>query len=1456
MRRLLLCAALLCLVPGARTEPQYALSTPAMLVSGQEGQMCVNILGSTEVLNVTVSLEYNGQNISVIAEDVPPAHYFQCGKFKIPEVPKAVPVAVIFSATGANTDLRERKAVVINTARDNCVFQMDKPTYKPGQKVLFRVICLNSELKPVNQKFSAFYLQDPSRTKIAQWLLPESNHGVVSLEFKLISDAPVGSYIISAERESGYPINQWFSVEQYVLPRFSLDVVAPQSVSVLAELVNFNATAIYTYGEPVAGSVTVRYCKQAPYYGRRQNCFKDQGDSCANMTGELGPDGTYSGVIDLYSSFMRSSPRGQSFTLDITVTEAGTGIQATESRYVSVTSQPARLNLDYDSLNQYFKRGLDYIVVARLTDESEQPMPNQEIEVQVANSESKTTITDSDGRVAYAIDTSNMVEANFTFKVSYQNPDQCYYAEWSEKDYPSAEYTVYRFYSYSASFIQINRPKVELTCGQSHSIDVQFIINAGVNTATFYYLVLSKSTIVKSGQKDVDLSSSRNGSFSLDLLVSADIAPSADLVVYTILEKEMIADTINLNIEKCFKNQVSMTFSEEKVAPGSTIDVQLSADPSSYCALRVIDSSLLLLNSYEPFSADSIYSSIGVYYYGYNVAGFDVEDPAPPCEEPDKLVFYNGRYYLPVSSTTEGDSYKKLRSVGLVVGTSIRFRKPEVCDNNPTQSTRPGKVLSGSGGVGGVAKFSSLEMDRSSSAAPIESVRKNFADTFLWVMVPLDTQGRATVSETVPDTITTWQGTAFCTSETAGFGMTRNPAKFTTFLPFFVELSVPFSFVRGETLVLIGVVRNYLEQCVKVQVVLENSNAFSAVLKEGQQDACVCANGRASYTWEVQANNIGEITFTVSAKTTHIAQSCEAPNDPSQPTRKDTVIQVIIVEPEGIYQEHTSSNLVFVENTHVQLPISITLPEAVVPDSSSAFVTAVADIVGLPLKSLEDLVQKPYGCGEQNLARMAPIPYILDYMNATGQLTEPILQKAKDYMTEGYYRQLSFTYGGAYQIFPNSREQGNTWLTTYTFKTFEKSKKYIYIDEDRQQQTLIWLENSQKLENGCFKSQGNLFTIQDTDNDLHTTAYIAITLLESKYSLGVTLLNGALECLKKASESEQKISDQALMLYAFTLADLPEYREPLLQKMMSKAKTEGGTIHWEREDMPIRPLAKLFLPLYASAEVEITSYVLLSLTAGPSVTQDDLTTMAQISTWLTRQQNSHGGFRSTQDTVVALQALAAFAKLLFVPNSHQTVAVRKDNAEVTTFNLNQENRLVVQRQALPDTSGSYVIDVSGNGWGLIQTTVGYNIPVPKENSAFSLSISTSSDSCVNGVAYGYTVNVSISYNGPRNESNMAIIKIRMLSGYNADFSSLYQLVRDNVVSKTEQSPKGEVLLYLETVTEKTIHLAFRALMGQRVLNVKSSSGVVFSYYEADENGYASYNHPCAAKVAKDCQQKG
>ncbi|NP_001090602.1 uncharacterized protein LOC100036845 precursor [Xenopus laevis] len=1450
-RRFLLFSCLLGLIAGATSKLHHVLTIPVQLSSGGTQRACVNLQDYEEAVSLHVVLLHNGVETTIFEETVQPPCFFMCKEFPVPEVESDTPVAVTLSAISGEEEVLDRKTVVIVSQQKTqtvTFIQFDKPIYKPGNKVDFRLITMDSLLHPVNQQFSAVYLQDPSGSRIAQWLDLTSQRGVAELFFQLISDAAPGSYnIIIESTPDSIDVMEYFTVEEYIPPRFSVSVAAPQTLSVLDETAKFNVSAVYTYGQPVPGRVTVRICKQVFPFGRSQNCLKDKSEKCLDTSEQLGPDGTYQAEIDLNPLSIGLSVFGSSLSVDITVVEEGTGVQVRENRYIGISSQLASLSLDYESLQQYYKRGLPYVLRVTLINEKGQPLVNEKVDLEIQSSVIQEVNTDQAGKAEFQIDTSSFAMPNFTFKVSYQNPALCYYSQWENTNYPSVEYQVLRFYSESGSFLQLYGPKEALSCGKSYSINVQYIVNcdkAG-DTATFFFLVMSKEKIVLSGAQDVDVTTSKNGSISINIDVTSELVPSARVIVYSILHSELIADTVTLNIETCFKHQVSLSFSEDRGPPASNVDLKISAAPGAFCGVRVIDSSLLLLNSYERFSASNVYSSIPyLSFYGYNVGELDLEEPKPPCEDPHRQIFYNGSYYIPISSYSEGDSYGIFKQLGLVVGTEYRLRKPVVCgyEQEPIVPIRKG----GFGGGFGGPMLTSVLADGVGTGR-IETVRKDFRETFVWKMVVVDSEGKLSFTEKVPDTITEWKGSMFCLSEEQGFGMTTYTANYTSFLPFFVEPSLPYSITRGETMVLRAFVSNYLQKCITISVTLAESADFEAAPQDVQQDKCICAGGRATYSWNVDAKTLGEISFSLSAETTNIGDTCEGPNDPSQPLRKDTVIRTVLVEAEGIRREVTSSNLVCVDGSNTEIPISITPPENIVSGSADGYIIALGDVIGLPLSNLQNLLQMPYGCGEQNLARLAPIPDVLDYLNNTGQLTDKILQTGIKFMTEGYYRQTRYKlWNGAYSTFWGWAAQSNSWLTAYTFKTLEKCKKYIFIDKNIQQQTLIYLEQRQKLESGCFMPEGQLFIKEDEKDEeaisVQYTAFLAIALLESNYSLGKTLLDGAMGCLRNASTREQKMINKALMLYAFTLAGDEEHRASLLEAVKQSAVSEGGSLHWEREGTTGNVAVPFFYPRHAAANVEVTAYILLSIAKGSIVTQEDLTYMAQIAVWLIRQQNSFGGFRSTQDTVVALQALTSYGRLIYKPNANHNLAITSGNDGVGQMTLNQSNRLLVQRQPLPEVPGEYGVGVSGTGCCLIQSTVRYNIPVPDENSAFSMS-ATSSGNCLDGVATLVDLTLQVSYQGNRDAPSTVIIDVKLLSGYQADYLSLYELENAKLIARFEEK-NGHVILYLNSISSEPVDLTFKMQMGSRVLNVMSSSVYVYDYYEADENGYASYSHPC------------
>lgn len=63
-------------------------------------------------------------------------------------------------------------------------------------------------------------------------------------------------------------------------------------------------------------------------------------------------------------------------------------------------------------------------------------------------------------------------------------------------------------------------------------------------------------------------------------------------------------------------------------------------------------------------------------------------------------------------------------------------------------------------------------------------------------------------------------------------------------------------------------------------------------------------------------------------------------------------------------------------------------------------------------------------------------------------------------------------------------------LSALTFKTLERMKEYVYIDEHVQRETLIWLSSKQNI-NGCFESDGKVFNNAWEVRNEHNQALLA-----------------------------------------------------------------------------------------------------------------------------------------------------------------------------------------------------------------------------------------------------------------------------------------------------------------------------------------------------------------------------
>ncbi|XP_031239919.1 murinoglobulin-1-like [Mastomys coucha] len=546
-------------------------------------------------------------------------------------------------------------------------------------------------------------------------------------------------------------------------------------------------------------------------------------------------------------------------------------------------------------------------------------------------------------------------------------------------------------------------------------------------------------------------------------------------------------------------------------------------------------------------------------------------------------------------------------------------------------------------------------------------------------------------------------------------------------------------------------------------------------------------------------------------------------------------------------------------DAEVSEKLSLVLPPTVVNDSARAHFSVMGDILSSAIKNTQNLLHMPYGCGEQNMVLFAPNIYVLKYLNETQQLTQKIKSKALGFLRAGYQRELNYKHkDGSYSAFGDKYDesQGNTWLTAFVLKSFAQARAFIFIDESHITHAFTWLSQQQK-DNGCFRSSGSLFNNAmkgGVDDEVTLSAYITMALLESSFPATHPVVSKALSCLESSWKTIEQggngsfVYTKALMAYAFALAGNQDRRNEILKSLDEEAIKEDNSIHWERPQKPRKSEHHLYKPQASSAEVEMNAYVVLArLTAQPAPTPEDLTLSRSTIKWLTKQQNSNGGFSSTQDTVVALDALSKYGAITFSRSQKSPlVTIQSSGSFSQKFQVENSNRLLLQQVQLPDIPGEYTISMSGEGCVYAQTTLRYNIHLEKQQSAFALRVQTVPLTCDNPNGHNsFQISLEIRYTGTRSASNMVIVDVKMVSGFIPLKPTVKKLERLEHISRTEVS-NNNVLLYLDQVTNHTLAFSFITQQDIPVRNLQPAIVKVYDYYETDEVAFAEYSSPCSS----------
>uniref|UniRef100_A0A8C9SYK7 Alpha-2-macroglobulin-like n=1 Tax=Scleropages formosus TaxID=113540 RepID=A0A8C9SYK7_SCLFO len=1248
---------------GQAKEWGFLVTFPAVIPADSQAKVCASLLYPNETLHMSIFLKLR-DHATLLLEKKTNEAFYQCFHFQAPAVEKESIQSIRVEVRGESFQMMKDSSVMFKPYSEITFIQTDKPVYKPGQTG--------------NSLFSCLLVQDVHQNRIGQWTNVSTNGRILQLSHPLSSEAPLGTYTLSAAVGETRTQHS-FKVKEYVLPRFEVKVNAPSEVNVAESELKIEVCGKYTYGQAVPGKAELELCRNKPRVSIDERPCHTQSVQVRRTLIRN------SGVIWLLiNSEVASLCAGYVLT----------GVILQESAKVHINYTIGRVK--FVETPSFYDPGSNIEGKIQVVDFKDLPVVDMPVYLYRGSWSSDVMLnltTDQHGMASFSL---NMTDHNDHLNLRVRT--QFSLTDARQAISPLQPVTVQRP---SVSSVVLQNVEQPLACGKVAHFTGKYVVvgeKAQDSPLYFFYLVMSRGSIVHHGSfsKALVCLVVLQGEVSFELMVDPEMSPVLQVLVYSVLPSgNVIAGNKDFETEKCFKHKVSLEFSPPRAVPAEQGTLKVTAQPGALCGLSSVDQSVLLLEPNKQLDADKVRNSL-----------------LAPCGLGLKTAT-NFFITMPHCLLFKGQTYHYTQHYG---------------EQN--------------------ADLHEMAFGASLENQPIETMRTFFPETWIWDLVEVGESGSTEVPITVPDTITTWEAEAFCLSP-VGLGLAPS-TQLTVFQPFFLELTLPYSIIRGERFELKATVFNYLPKCIMVLMTAAPSSDYKLEPHPGSQySSCLCASETKTFQWGLVASALGAVNVTVSAEAVPSQTECdnEVVSVPEK-GRIDRVTRALLVKAEGMEKTDSHSWLLCPKGEEIKEEVKLELPENVVEGSARGSVSVIGDILGRALQNLEGLLAMPYGCGEQNMALLAPNIYILHYLEATGQLTSAISEKATPFLKSGYQRQLNYKHpDGAFSTFGTG--SGNTWLTAFVAKSFVKAQAFVFIDPTIVEQAQTWLLKNQKPD-GCFNTVGKLFNNRmkgGVADDVTLTAYITAAFLESKTS--VSALGGifGLACLRSDTSYLTNTYTSALLAYTFSLAGDHEKRDELLEHLHRLALEQGGLLHWSQSTTEM------------TLSVEISSYVLLAVLNKSPLTAEDMGYAVRIVRWMAGQQNSYGGFSSTQDTVVALQALALFSTLAHTSEGSSTVTVQSTSGEQHRFLVDQGNRLLYQERALKDVTGQYSIAVQGTSCASVQVRVLHPILI------WCAKVSQLSEAKVTPANFVF---LHSRYNGLLESTNMVLVDIKVLSGFVPD----------------------------------------------------------------------------------------
>ena len=315
-------------------------------------------------------------------------------------------------------------------------------------------------------------------------------------------------------------------------------------------------------------------------------------------------------------------------------------------------------------------------------------------------------------------------------------------------------------------------------------------------------------------------------------------------------------------------------------------------------------------------------------------------------------------------------------------------------------------------------------------------VREYFPETLYWQPELIsDPDGRAHLNFKSADNITTWH--VAVTASTADGHVSEAETEVRAFQPFFVDLDPPQVLTAGDEIALPVPIRNYLatDESVAVDVA---APASLAILDAPKRVERIAASSSVSPAIRMRASAApAAAKLRVTARTTGAA---------------DAIEKTISIHPDGEPMSQAVTDLL--ENGK---SLRIEVPANAIAGSIHAEVKFYPTLLANLIESMESILTRPYGCGEQTISSSYPNLLFLRALKKAGLKNERLEQRACRNLEKGYQRLLGYrSDGGGFSYWALSPPDAA--LTSYAIAFLEDATEFIPVEEAAINDAAEWLQ--------------------------------------------------------------------------------------------------------------------------------------------------------------------------------------------------------------------------------------------------------------------------------------------------------------------------------------------------------------------------------------------------------------